>query len=481
MTGSSLPPFVPVILSGGSGTRLWPLSRRAMPKQLLALTGDRTLLQETTNRLSRIPGATAPIIIANDDHRFEVRRQLDQLGIEPASILLEPMGRNTAPAVALACRAALADGDDPIVGIFPSDHRVSDETAFRRAMKSALVGAEAGAIVTLSIAPDRPDTGFGYIRRGASRPEATDLYAVDAFVEKPDRATAEEYVASGAYGWNGGMFVFRASVMLAEIERHEAKVAAAATTAFERATRDLGFIRLDAAAFSTAPSISIDVAVMERTTRAATVPVEMGWSDLGSWHALHAVSDLDPLGNAVSGPVATLNSRNCLLRAEDGRLVAAVGLSDTVVVSTADAVLIAPMDRVADVKGLVSDLIARGAPEAETHHRVARPWGRYEDIDRGDGFKVKRIVVDPGGRLSLQRHARRSEHWIVARGVAHVTIGDTETVLERNQSTYVPIGATHRLENRGDEPLHLIEVQVGDYVEEDDIERLDDVYGRSER
>ncbi len=470
--------FCPVILSGGSGTRLWPLSRRTYPKQLLPLIGDGSLLQQTAQRLAGLPMAVAPIVIANDDHRFLIRQQLEEIGIAPQALILEPTGRNTAPAVALACGIALADGNDPILGIFASDHRIRDNAAFRSAIATALEGAKAGRIVTFSITPTRAETGYGYIRHGAPLPGLSGIDAVDAFVEKPDAATAQSYLDLGGYGWNSGMFVFRASVMRDELLTHAPAVWEAAKRALSGAVQDLGFVRLDAAAFAAAPSVSIDVAVMEHTDRAATVAADMGWSDLGSWGALHGVAALDDRGNARSGAVAIRDTANSYLRAEDGRLLAAIGLSDMVVVSTADAVLVAPMSRADEVKEMVAALSADGHPEAETHLRVSRPWGTYEDIDRAPGFRAKRITVRPGGRLSLQRHRQRSEHWVVVQGTAHVTIDGTETVLTRNQSTYVPIGAVHRLENKGDTPLHLIEVQVGDYLEEDDIERLDDVYGR---
>lgn len=470
--------FCPVILSGGSGTRLWPLSRRTYPKQFLPLMGSETLLQQTARRLAQTPAADAPIVIANDDHRFLVRQQMEEIGQPPAALILEPVGRNTAPAVALACLSATASGEDPILGIFASDHRIERDDAFQAALARAIEGAKAGYIVTFSIAPTRPDTGYGYIRHGATIDAVPDLRTVAAFVEKPDEPTARTYVESGEYGWNSGMFVFRASVMLAELDRHVPQVLTAARHSLDKAQEDIGFTRLDHKTFEASPSVAIDVAVMEQTDRAATVHVDMGWSDLGSWGALHEAADQDPTGNATQGRAILQDSRTSYIRSEDGRLVAGIGLEDMVVVSTADAVLVSPKERAGEVKDIVATLATQGEPEAELHRRVARPWGTYEDIDREDGFRVKRIVVHPGGHLSLQRHKHRSEHWVVVRGEAHVTIEGEVQVLTRNMSTYVPIGATHRLENKGDEPLHLIEVQVGDYVEEDDIERLEDVYGR---
>ena len=471
--------FIPVILSGGSGTRLWPLSRKAYPKQLLPLIGPESLLQATAKRLAGFGGAAAPIVIANDDHRFLVREQFEQIGMDAAQIVLEPMGRNTAPAVAVACLIALSRSPDPVLGIFASDHKIDDRVGFLTSLSKAVDGATAGHIVTFSIRPTRPDTGYGYIRHGDPIPGTGGLDKVDAFVEKPDAATASNYVLSGDYGWNSGMFVFRASVMLAELEKFCPEAIAAARAALDKAEEDLGFTRLAADAFGAAPNIAIDVAVMERTDKAATLLTDFGWSDLGAWGAIHDVTETNGDGNGMVGPVVQRGTTNSYLHAEDGRLLAAIGLDNMVVVSTADAVLVAPKDRAGEVKDLVADLSKSGRAEAETHRRVARPWGTYEDVDREDGFRVKRIVVKPGGRLSMQRHRQRSEHWVVVRGEAHVTIDDTLQVLTRNQSTYVPIGSTHRLENRGDEPLHLIEVQVGDYVEEDDIERLDDVYGRN--
>lgn len=471
-------PFQPVILSGGSGTRLWPLSRRTYPKQLLSLVGDGSLLQQAVRRLSGTRDVAPPIVIANDDHRFLVRQQLEEIGIAPAALILEPVGRNTAPAVALACHAAMRDGADPIIGIFASDHRIEDESSFTESLRKAISGAEAGWIVTFSIAPTRPETGYGYIQHGSAIAGLNHVDTVSAFVEKPDAATAQSYLDQGGYGWNSGMFVFRASVMLEEMRRFAPEAENAAAEAYSSAQQDIGFTRLDADLFGAAPSISIDVAVMEKTDRAATVSADMGWSDLGSWRALYDAANHDGAGNATIGRVATRESSDSYLRSEDGRLVAAIGLDDMIVVSTADAVLVAPKDRAGEVKEIVATLSRDGVAEAEHHRRVARPWGSYEDIDREEGFRVKRIIVHPGGRLSLQRHRHRSEHWVVVRGAAHVTIDGQEQVLTRNMSTYVSVGATHRLENRGAEPLHMIEVQVGDYVEEDDIERLEDVYGR---
>lgn len=470
--------FHPVILSGGSGTRLWPLSRRTYPKQFLPLVGHDSLLQQTVRRLAKSPDVADPIVIANDDHRFLVRQQLDEMGVSPAALILEPVGRNTAPAVALACLSAMAGGENPVIGIFASDHRVERDDAFQEALGHAIEGAKAGYIVTFSIAPTRPETGYGYIRHGSSIPSLDKVMDVAAFVEKPDSETAQIYVSSGEYGWNSGMFVFQASVMLDELKRFAPTVVAAAEAAYAGAQSDIGFVRLDRDAFAASPSIAIDVAVMEKTDKAATVHVDMGWSDLGSWGALHEAAQLDEAGNAPQGRTILKDTQSSYIRSDDGRLVAGIGLKDMVVVSTADAVLVSPKDRAGEVKDLVTALSEKGEPEAELHRRVARPWGTYEDIDREDGFRVKRIVVHPGGHLSLQRHKHRSEHWVVVRGTAHVTIEGEVQVLTRNMSTYVPIGAVHRLENKGEDPLHLIEVQVGDYVEEDDIERLEDVYGR---
>ena len=470
--------FQPVILSGGSGTRLWPLSRKALPKQMLPLTGETTLLQATADRLAHVPNAGPAIVIANDDHRFLVARQLEEAGHPPSALILEPLGRNTAPAVAIACLVAMEGGADPIVGVFASDHRIGDVPAFVAAVETAIQAATEGWITTFAIRPDRPETGYGYIKTGAPLNDIKNTFQVSAFVEKPTLETAKEFLTVGGYGWNSGMFVFRASTMIEELEEHAADVLAAARQAYEARTSDLGFSRLPEAVFAASPSVAIDVAVMEKTSRAATVLADFDWSDLGAWDALHAIAEKDADGNAVSGHTALQDSRNSFVRAEDGRLVAGIGLEDMVVVSTADAVLVAPRAKAAAVKELVSHLSAQGHAAAEHHPRVTRPWGQYEDIDREDGFRVKRIIVLPGARLSLQRHKHRSEHWIVVRGKATVTIDDTVSELTRNQSTYVPIGATHRLENKGDVPLHLIEVQVGDYVEEDDIERLDDVYGR---
>ena len=470
--------FQPVILSGGAGTRLWPLSRKALPKQMLPLIGETTLLQATAQRLAALPGTAPAIVIANDDHRFLVSRQLAEIDHPPKALILEPLGRNTAPAVAIACLAAMEDGGDPIVGVFASDHRIADPAAFAEAVAAAVQAAADGWITTFAIRPDRPETGYGYIRTGGALDNINNAFQVSEFVEKPNLERAREFLTDGGYGWNSGMFVFRASIMLAELETHAPDVLASAREAYAQRTSDLGFSRLPEAAFAAAPSVAIDVAVMEKTDRAATVLADFQWSDLGAWDALHAVAEKDADGNAVQGPAALQDSRNSFIRAEDGRLVAGIGLEDMVVVSTADAVLVAPKDQAAAVKELVGRLDREGHPAAGSHPRVARPWGQYEDIDKEDGFRVKRIIVLPGARLSLQRHKYRSEHWIVVRGTATVTIDDTVTELARNQSTYVPIGATHRLENRGSEALHLIEVQVGDYVEEDDIERLDDVYGR---
>lgn len=468
----------PVILSGGAGTRLWPLSRKALPKQLLALDGDETLLQQTARRVGDTGRFADPIVIAGDLHRFVIADQLAEIGVSPSALLLEPVGRNTAPAVALAALIAAEGDPETVVCVLASDHRIGDPAAFQAALDRAAAAAGLGWLTIFGIEPDRPETGYGYIKAGAALDDLDAVFAVERFVEKPDRATAESFLAEGGFSWNSGMFVFRADAMLRELKAHAPEVLASCTQALAQATRDLGFTRLPEAVFADAPALPIDTAVMEKTDRAAVVPAAFGWSDLGAFSALRAVGVQDAAGNAVRGDVALIDSRDSFVASDGGGLVAGVGLERMVVVATGDAVLVAPAARADEVKQLVADLEAQGRKEAIEHARVHRPWGTYEDIDLEPEFRVKRIIVKPGGRLSLQRHAQRSEHWIVVRGEATVTIGDRVEVLHRNQSTYVPVGETHRLENRGEAPLHLIEVQVGDYVGEDDIERLEDVYGR---
>lgn len=470
--------LTPLILSGGAGTRLWPLSRRLYPKQLLALTGARSLLQETAARVADSRRFAPPIVVANDEHRFMVRDQLAEIGIEPAAILLEPVGRNTAPAIALAALRALSMDPEAILAVLPSDHLVRDTDAFLAAMEQAAAAATAGNLVAFGIRPHRPETGYGYIRFEIPLEGSEGVYRIASFVEKPDLATATRYLESGEYVWNSGMFVFPAALVIEELEHFEPEMVAACRTALASADDDLGFTRIGEKEFAGAPSLPIDTAVMERTERAAVVPIDIGWNDLGAFAALYEAGSADDVGNVIHGEAVLRDSRNCYVHAEDRRLVAGVGLDGMIVVATTDAVLIVPKERADEVKELVAQLEAVGRNEPAHHRRVHRPWGTYEDLDEDDGFRVKRIVVKPGGRLSLQRHAHRSEHWVVVRGVAHVTIGDKVEVIGRNQSTYVPLREVHRLENRGDEPVHLIEVQVGDYVGEDDIERLEDVYKR---
>lgn len=462
----------PVLLSGGSGTRLWPLSREAYPKQFLPLAGDDTMLQATWQRVAAIANA-APIVVAGEDHRFLVAEQLRQAGAPTPAILLEPLGRNTAPAIAAAALQALAGGEDPLLLVLPSDHVVRDGEGFRAAVRQAMPAAEAGALVTFGIVPDAPETGFGYIQA-----EAGDgVRKVLRFVEKPDVAAAQSYLQAGGYYWNSGMFLLRASRYLEELQRFRPEIGAAVRGAFDAAARDGDFIRLDRAAFAECPSDSIDYAVMEKTDAACVLPVDIGWNDVGSWSALWEVSEQDADGNAHHGDVISIDSRNSYAYAR--RLVALVGVDDLVVVETDDAVLVARKDRVQQVKDVVAQLKAQQRSQAVLHREVHRPWGSYDSIDMADGFQVKRIKVKPGARLSLQSHERRAEHWVVVRGTARVTRDNDVFELFANQSTYIPIGAKHRLENPGSEMLELIEVQSGDYLGEDDIVRYEDVYGRS--
>ncbi len=462
----------PVLLSGGSGTRLWPLSREAYPKQFLALAGERTMLQETWQRVASLTDAL-PIVVANEDHRFLAAEQLRQVEVEHALIVLEPVGRNTAPAIAAAALQAMAQGDDPLLLVLPSDHVVRDGRAFGDAVRTATAAAESGALVTFGIVPERPDTGFGYIQAEAGE----GVQRVLRFVEKPDAATAQQYLDAGGYYWNSGMFMFRASRYLEELARFRPEILTAVRAAFDQAQRDGDFIRLDKDGFSASPSDSIDYAVMEKTDRAMVLPVDFGWSDVGTWSALWDVSEQDAHGNAHHGDVIAIDTRNSYAYAR--RLVALVGVDDLVVVETDDAVLVAHKDKVQQVKDVVARLKAEQRSHAVLHREVHRPWGSYDSIDADDGFQVKRIKVKPGARLSLQSHQHRAEHWIVVRGIARVTRDNDVFELHANQSTYIPLGAKHRLENPGTQMLELIEVQSGDYLGEDDIVRYEDVYGRS--
>jgi len=467
--------LVPVILSGGAGTRLWPLSRELYPKQLLRLVAERTMLQETVARTEGLPGLARPIVVCNENHRFMVAEQLRELGTAPQAIVLEPQGRNTAPAAAIAALLVSGGADaDPVLLVLPADHVITDVPAFQAAVAVGRVAAESGSLVTFGVVPDRTETGYGYIRRGAGPGPA---FSVAKFVEKPDSATARGYVESGEYYWNSGMFMFRASAYLAELGRYAPAMLAACRAALAAAGRDLDFLRLPAQEFASCPSDSIDYAVMERTNRAVVVPLAAGWSDVGSWAALADALPRDAEGNVTAGDVLTEDSSGCYLHSTS-RLVAAVGLRDHVVVETKDAVLVAPRDRVQDVKELVAELKARGRYETSLHREVYRPWGSYDSIDSGDRFQVKRLIVNPGATLSLQLHHHRAEHWVVVTGTAKVTRGDEVFTLSENESTYIPIGARHRIENPGKIPLHIIEVQSGTYLGEDDIVRFEDRYGR---
>jgi mannose-1-phosphate guanylyltransferase/mannose-6-phosphate isomerase len=468
--------LIPVILSGGAGTRLWPLSRELYPKQLLALTSQRTMIQDTALRLKGLD-AVAPIVVCNDAHRFLVAEQLRLIGIEPRSIVLEPFGRNTAPAIALAALAALkstGEKDDPVLLVLPADHVIRDVAAFQMAAVAALTAAEQGRLVTFGVVPHSPETGYGYIKRGEA---LGPVYRIGQFVEKPNAERAAQFLSSGEHYWNSGMFVFRARRYLDELQRFAPAIAAACRKAFESAKSDLDFTRVDAKAFESCPSDSIDYAVMEKTADAVVVPLDAGWSDVGSWASLHAASDADASGNVSHGDVLVEDSTNCYLYSES-RLVAAVGLHEHVVVETKDAVLVAPKNRVQDVKALVGRIKDLGRYEHSLHREVFRPWGSYDSLENGTRFQVKRLTVKPGAQLSLQLHHHRAEHWVVVSGTARITRGEETFILEENQSTYIPIGVKHRIENPGKIPLQVIEVQSGSYLGEDDIVRFEDRYGR---
>ncbi|MGH8105313.1 MAG: mannose-1-phosphate guanylyltransferase/mannose-6-phosphate isomerase [Arenimonas sp.] len=464
---------MPVLLCGGSGTRLWPLSREAYPKQFLPLAGDVSLLQATCLRLQGLPGADSPLLISNEEHRFMVAEQCRQIGIVPRALILEPVGRNTAPAIAVGALHAMQLQQDPVLLVLPSDHILRDEDGFRDAVLAALPAAEAGALLTFGIVPTAPETGFGYIKASAGE----GVRAVEQFVEKPDLATAEKYLASSEYFWNSGMFLFRASRFIEELEKFAPAILQHCKTAISDAKRDADFLRLDKEAFAACPADSIDYAVMEKTAHAKVLPIDVGWSDVGSWSALWQVADQDADGNVHRGDVMAENCRNTFVWAGN-RLVSTLGLENLIVVDTDDALLIAHQDHVQDVKKIVARLKADERSQAVHHRQVYRPWGSYTSVDSGERFQVKRIIVKPGAALSLQMHHHRAEHWIVVSGTARVTCDNEILILTENQSTYIPLGSKHRLENIGEQSLELIEVQSGSYLGEDDIVRFDDVYGR---
>ncbi len=467
--------IVPVIMCGGAGTRLWPVSRESMPKQFVSLVGPASTFQQVLARVSDRELFGRPIVITKADFRFVVAEQLRESGIE-ADIVLEPMRRDSGPAVTVAAVLAAERERDALVLVLAADHVIRKPDAFRAACRSAAAAAAEGRIVTFGIEPTRPVTNYGYIRPGAALNGAS-VRAVEAFVEKPDAKTAAKYVAE-RYLWNSGNFLFHAATMLGEIERFEPAMAEAAKASVAGITRDLDFLRLAAEAFARAPKKSIDYAVMERTKLAAVVPADLGWSDVGSWSAVWDILGHDAAGNATDGPVVMLDSRNSLVRSEESVLTTVVGLDDVIVVSTADAVLVTSRAKAEQVKALVEELKAQNHSAAVEHRRIYRPWGYYQDVDIAARYRVKRIVVKPSGKLSLQKHFHRSEHWVVVHGTAEVTLGDDVRSVHENESVYIPIGSVHRLANPGKISLELIEVQVGSYLGEDDIVRLDDVYGR---
>lgn len=468
----------PVILSGGSGTRLWPQSRTSYPKQFLPLISDKSMLQETATRVSDPSLFAPPLMVCNEEHRFLVAEQLREAGVTPSHIVLEPIARNTAPAVAAAATLLAARDPDALMLVLPSDHLIDDVVMFHAAINSAAAAATDGALVTFGIKPTRAETGYGYISGGERLGTLEGVFKVESFVEKPDRATAENYLAKGTYYWNSGMFLFTAARFLEECDAFEPEIRKGAEAAVAAAETDLDFLRLDKQAFGAIPSKSIDYAVMERTSHAAVVPADIGWNDVGSWASLWEIGEKDSAGNVVRGDALALETRNSFI-ASDGPLVTVLGVEGLTVVATMDAVLVLPLDRTQDVKSIIDRLKADKRDESSLHPRVYRPWGFYQTVHDGDRFQVKRITVNAGASLSLQRHHHRAEHWVVVNGVAEVTKDDDTFVLHENESVYLPPLSVHRLANPGKVPLNLIEVQSGSYLGEDDIERYEDIYGRN--
>ncbi len=469
---------IPVILSGGSGTRLWPVSRKLYPKQFIPLRDNRSLFQDTVARVCSLgEGIQAPIIVCNDEHRFMAAEQLQQEGVTEHDIILEPVGRNTAPAIGLAALCALQRDANAIILVLPADHILEPSENFRQAIATAAALSADDQLVTFGIQPTRAETGYGYIKAGGALSEGA--CKVDSFVEKPALDVAEAYLESGDYYWNSGMFMFKAETLLSELAAHEPGIDACIKAAFDAQQKDLDFIRIDKQTFAACKSESIDYAVMENTRRAAMVPLVSNWNDVGSWHALWESSLQDENSNALTGDVLLEDCQGCYVHSSN-RLVTAVGMKDAVIVETADAVMVTPRDQSQNVKQIANALKQANRDESDIHRKVYRPWGDYESIDNANRYQVKRITVKPGERLSLQKHHHRAEHWIVVNGTAMVTCDDKEFLLSENESTYIPIGAIHRLENPGKIPLELIEVQSGTYLGEDDIERFDDKYGRSD-
>lgn len=465
---------IPVILCGGAGTRLWPLSRELYPKQLLALVDDYSLLQNTITRCAGHPDVTAPMLVCNEEHRFLVAEQLRKIEVEASRIILEPEGRNTAPAVALAAHEAMKTDDDAILVVLPSDHVIQKTALFLEALTTAIDLAKDDALVTFGVVPDKPETGYGYIKKGMATGAA---FKVDKFVEKPDVATATEFFQSGLYYWNSGMFVFKASAYLKELAAQTPRIAEAMAKATANASADLDFTRVNAEAFKSSPADSIDYAVMEHTADALVVPLDAGWSDIGSWDALWQISEKDEHNNTLVGDAVVHGVEGSLVWSES-RLVSVVGLKDVIVVETADAVMVASQDQAQDVKSIVNQLKGSGRIERTFHQKVYRPWGYYEGLDAGPAFQVKRLGVNPGASLSLQLHHHRAEHWVVVNGIATVTVGEKVFDLNPNESCYIPLETRHRLQNLTEEPLEIIEVQSGSYLGEDDIVRFEDNYGR---
>ena len=475
--------IIPVVLCGGSGTRLWPLSRSNVPKQFLPLIDEYSMFQNTLRRLSGLE-ISRPIVLCNQEHRFMAAEQLRELDIAPLAIILEPEGRNTAPAIAVAAQQALKIDSNPLLLVLPADHHVEDIPGFEQVVVRGRQLAEQGSLVTFGIVPQHPETGYGYIKKGPVIPVSQEeglpeAFQIDRFVEKPDLETAREYFRSGQYCWNSGVFLFQAERYQQELRHYAPEIDTACQEAFDRAEADLDFLRLEPGAFGACPDLSVDYALMEKTEQGVMVAMDAGWSDLGSWDALWKIKTKDAAGNVALGDVLTHDVQGSFLQA-NSRLLAVVGVQEHIVVETADAVMVAPKHRVQDVKQLVSSLKRSKRTEATTHKKVYRPWGTYETMDLEERFQVKRITVKPGAKLSLQKHHHRAEHWVVVKGTAMITNGDTEILLSEDQSTYIPLGTDHRLENPGKIPLELVEVQTGSYLGEDDIVRMEDVYGRKQ-